>query len=214
MTDLDHDLEHRRRGTGKWAQPDVPHRGWSCLDVEDLGEPSATCEMCEHMQIRYLHYMQHPDHAELAVGCVCAEHMEGDYVGPRRREARLKSRVKQRQRFVEREWNRSRAGNEYVNADGYNVTVFPRGDGFGSRIVNDQFGVKVFSRRVHPTSDAAKREAFDAMMAHKDITCTCAGFANRKLKIRLMSRFCRRGKVKPGTRWSHAPGSGRSGRHG
>jgi hypothetical protein len=39
-------------GTGKWAQPGVPHRGWTCINVEDLGEPLHTCEMCEVMVVR------------------------------------------------------------------------------------------------------------------------------------------------------------------
>lgn len=32
---------------GEWAQCGVPHKGWTCVDIEDLGEPSAVCEMCE-----------------------------------------------------------------------------------------------------------------------------------------------------------------------
>jgi len=43
------------RATGKWSQAGVPHRGWTCVDIDDLGEPSATCEMCETQEIRYVH---------------------------------------------------------------------------------------------------------------------------------------------------------------
>ncbi len=33
---------------------------------------------------RFVHYMEHPDIKEaLAVGSICAEHIEQDYVGPR-----------------------------------------------------------------------------------------------------------------------------------
>jgi hypothetical protein len=57
--------------SGKWEIPGVPHRGWTCVDVEDLGAPDAGCEMCEVMEIRYVHYMQRPTYAEeLAVGCI------------------------------------------------------------------------------------------------------------------------------------------------
>jgi hypothetical protein len=59
--------------TGKWREPGVPHRGWSCVDVEDLGQPDATCGMCEVQVIRYVHTLEHPDYPEaLHVGCVCA----------------------------------------------------------------------------------------------------------------------------------------------
>ena len=82
--------EHTQRG--KWSQPGVPQRGWTCVDVDDLGEPSQLCEMCESVDIRFLHHMQHPDYSDiLAVGCVCAEHMEQDYVRPKEREKRLRS---------------------------------------------------------------------------------------------------------------------------
>jgi hypothetical protein len=62
---------------GKWSQPGVPHRGWTCEGVEDLGEPDAICEMCERQEIRYVHTMVHPEYPDkLACGCVCAGHME------------------------------------------------------------------------------------------------------------------------------------------
>jgi hypothetical protein len=66
---------------GKWSEAGVPKKGWSCVGVEDLGEPSQLCEMCESVTIRYVHYMEHDQTTEsLAVGCVCAEYMEEDYV--------------------------------------------------------------------------------------------------------------------------------------
>lgn len=39
----------------------MPHRGWTCIDIE-VEEPAAICEMCEVMSIRYAHYMTHPDY--------------------------------------------------------------------------------------------------------------------------------------------------------
>ena len=35
--------DRERFGTGKWRQQGVPHRGWTCIDIEDLGEPAHTC---------------------------------------------------------------------------------------------------------------------------------------------------------------------------
>ena len=67
---------------GKWSTPGVPHKGWSCEGVEDLGAPDAVCEMCETQDIRYVQTMFHPDYeGPLDVGCVCAERMENDYIG-------------------------------------------------------------------------------------------------------------------------------------
>jgi hypothetical protein len=115
---------------GKWSQVGVPKKGWSCTYVEDLGAPDAVCEMCETQNIRYVHYMEHPDYAgSLGCGCVCAEKMEGDYVGPRRREAVLKASGARRKRWLSRKWKVSARGNPYLNTDGFNITVFPKNDG-------------------------------------------------------------------------------------
>jgi hypothetical protein len=54
--DAEEELVVQKRG--KWSQPGVPHKGWVCVDIEDLGEPSLTCEMCESQNIRYVHYME------------------------------------------------------------------------------------------------------------------------------------------------------------
>ena len=56
-------LSHTLRG--KWSQDGVPHRGWMCLEVYDLEEPSALCAMCETAEVRYVHCMQHGDYPEV-----------------------------------------------------------------------------------------------------------------------------------------------------
>jgi hypothetical protein len=82
-------------GSGKWKQRGVPHRGWACVDVQDLGAPMVVCEMCEIVSIRYVHVMEHEDYdGQLGVGCVCAQHMEEDRIGPKRRERLLINAVK------------------------------------------------------------------------------------------------------------------------
>jgi hypothetical protein len=63
--------------TGKSTQPGVRHKGWICVDIEDLGERSAACEMCEIREIRYAHYIEHPRYP-LVLGCVCASHIVGN----------------------------------------------------------------------------------------------------------------------------------------
>lgn len=157
------------RGTGKWAQAGVPHRGWTCIGIEDLGEPSAICEMCETQEIRFVHYMTHPDcTAEIAAGCICAGRMEENYEGARNREAILRSAAGKKRRWLDRKWKVSRAGNPYINANGYNVVVFPTGTpttpSWGFRVTNQETESYVTSRKLLPTEDAAKLRAFDAIV--------------------------------------------------
>jgi hypothetical protein len=151
---------------GKWSQAGVPKKGWTCVGVEDLGSPDATCEMCETQEIRYVHTMTHPDYADdLDVGCVCAEQMEDDYTGPRLREKALRSAAGRRKRWLSRTWRTSARGNPYLNTDGFNITVFANRDGtWGGRIEERTTGRFVSSRRRYPNENAAKLAAFDGMI--------------------------------------------------
>lgn len=136
------------------------------MHVEDLGEIAAVCEMCETQEIRYVHYMEHDEYpGELAVGCRCAEHMESDYAGPRRREQKLKNAARRRSRWLSRQWNMSRNGNAYINTDGFNITIFRNSNGtWGGKITDDESGQSIRSRRTYESQDRAKLAAFDAMI--------------------------------------------------
>lgn len=154
------------RMTGKWSQPGVPHKGWSCVDIEDLGEPSATCEMCETQEIRYVHHMEHANYPQvLACGCVCAGHMEDNYEGAQQREKGMRNANSRKRRWLTRDWRISRGGNPFLNADGYNVVVYPAGSrGWNFRVKNRSTDKGVASRQPLITQDAAKLRAFDAIV--------------------------------------------------
>jgi hypothetical protein len=165
------------RATGKWSQAGVPHKGRICVDIEDLGESSATCEMCESQEIRYVHYMTHPDYPDypdqLDCGCVCAGRMEEDYDGARRRETVLRNAAGRKRRWLTHQWRVSGQGNPYINADGYNLVVFPIRAGlnarsWGFRVTNRVTDDSLLSRKPYPTVDAAKLRAFDAIIWMKE----------------------------------------------
>jgi hypothetical protein len=87
--------------------------------------------MCEVMDIRYVHTMDHNDYPDtLDVGCVCAGNMEGDLGRARSRETSLKSVTKRFQRLLLRTWRTSRNGNTWLKPDGYLITVFARRGAF------------------------------------------------------------------------------------
>ena len=110
--------------------------------------------------------MQHPQYPEvLACGCVCAGHMEGDYEGARQREKGMRNASSRKQRWLTRDWRTSRSGNPFLNADGYNIVVYPSGgEGWGFRVKNRATEQGVMSRRPVNTMDAAKLRAFAAMV--------------------------------------------------
>jgi hypothetical protein len=155
------------RRWGKWSDPGVPHKGWSRIDTADLGSDQDNrrkCEMCEAMDIRYVHVMTHPDYdGELECGCVCAGHMEDDLQLARHREDGMQSIARRRSRFPQlKGWRVSMKGNPWMTYHDWHVVIFPKGRGYGGLV--ERQGRKLFVQRMCPTVDAAKLAAFDILM--------------------------------------------------
>ena len=113
--------------------------------------------------------MEHPEYPDrLRVGCVCAEHMEQDYVRPRERENRMKNVARRRKSGSCRIWNISAQGNSYINTDGFNIVVFRSRGGWCIRITNRSTDKQQDGRRAFLTIEAAKLGAFDALIWAKD----------------------------------------------
>ncbi|MBC8069222.1 MAG: hypothetical protein IAG13_12880 [Deltaproteobacteria bacterium] len=156
---------------GKWNEEGVPHKGWTCVGVVDLEEPSQTCEMCESAQIRYAHHMEHPGYAQmLTVGCECAANMEEDYAAAGRREASMRRNAAKKSRWTGRRWRPSRDGNWWLRTqDGFRVVIYrdKQRPEFWCGLVIDTifYDRKLSSKQLHATLDAAKLAAFDTMIA-------------------------------------------------
>lgn len=150
------------QGRGKWSVAGVPHRGWVCIEVEDLGEPSKICEMCESTEVRFVHYMQNDTYADvLAVGCICAGHMSEDLAGARHRDDRMRSRSAKRKRWLSRRWKTSVKGNDWIKADDFIVAVYPKVNGWGATVRTTDRRFEQHSRRFYATPNEAKLAAFD-----------------------------------------------------
>jgi len=143
-------------GTMVWGQPGKPRKGWRFVDLEDLREATGACEMCG-TTIRYVHHLEHPAWpGMIGVGCICAGHLENDYVAPRERERAATNRNSRLQRWMKREWKTSRNGNPYIKVAQRLVVLFPKGNGWGCK-AGDAWG------GWYGNTDAAKRAAFDLM---------------------------------------------------
>lgn len=150
---------------GKWSQAGVPKKGWSCIGIEDLGEPSAQCQMCEDKKIRYVHLMEHPNYPEaLECGCVCAGKMEEDYSGAQKREEVVKNAARRRSRWLARKWKVSQSGNHYVKTDGFHIVVFQKSGAWSGTITNLSTDKVTHARRLYATQDKAKLATFDGMI--------------------------------------------------
>ena len=102
----------------RWDNPDIPHKGWECAEVIDLGEGEENhepCQMCGNENVRYAHMMIHPDYlGALQVGCICAEKMTEDYVNPRKNQNAVKNMTIRQKNFNRREWNYNPRKNSYT----------------------------------------------------------------------------------------------------
>ncbi len=158
-----------------WKREDVPHSGWHCVGVEDLGAPVGICQMCGYQIIRYAHQMEHPEYGPLSVGCVCAGRMEGDVETAKRREAEFKNKQSRRLRFFQRKWKQSQKGNEYLKIDGHVIVLYRHNKNtqptqrtqaaYGREGASVwKFAVdNVFCRTVYATRERALAGVFDAL---------------------------------------------------
>jgi hypothetical protein len=138
----------------------MPHRGWSLVDVEDLGEAAHTCHACEYEPIRYVHHLTHEEWAgELLVGCVCSEHLTCDYVTPRQMEKKARRLAAARKRWIQRRWKISAKGNLWVKLKGHHMSVFPLKSGTGWKCTLDGR----FGQLVHATREAAMLSLFNKL---------------------------------------------------
>lgn len=151
-------------GRGKWARADVPHTGWQCVRIEDRGRPIDICGMCESQPIRYVHFMQHPMYpGELAVGCICAGYMEEDLEAARTRDREMVRRAGKRRRWISRHWNVSPNNNEWIESDGYRVTVYRLRDTWAATVSALHSPFKRESKLRYDSADEVKLAAFDVI---------------------------------------------------
>ncbi|MDD4772813.1 MAG: 3'-5' exonuclease [Eubacteriales bacterium] len=141
-----------------WKRGDVPHSGWECTGISDLGAPTGICGMCGRQIIRYVHHMRHTAYPRsVGAGCVCAGRMEGDTERSAKRESSFKNREARRRSFMGRTRKRSKNGNEYIKYKNEIVTILP--DKFKKGCFKAAY--KGSFTLSSPTPDGALSAAFD-----------------------------------------------------
>lgn len=167
MSKSNQEQEHVRKKPGKWATNEVPHSGWRCVNVQDLGEPSEKCEMCEAQEVRYVHYMRHKDyHTSLAVGCDCAGRMEDDLGAAKARDKEMQREAQRRLNWIKRKWDIAPTGRETYRTKGYLVIIYNNGDHWSQRVRYEGDLSDRLSPQKYETSDEAKLGAYDYIQSH------------------------------------------------
>jgi hypothetical protein len=161
-------VDHNHGGRGRWKKPGVPHKGWHCVEVREVRPDKKTCEMCESVEFRIAHIMEHPDYPEtLEVGVSCAEHMESDYVTPRKRERLLINRAVRRRNFPKlKSWRTDADGMHYISNKSVVVLVAIH-NGVSLILIRDESNKPLYVENISVLSDLSelKKLAFDALTA-------------------------------------------------
>lgn len=136
-----------------WDKEGIPHKGWVCVEMVDLGEDLEdmdakdrknyyeVCDMCSQEGIRYVHVMEHPEYdGQLRVGYKCAEKMEDDYIRPKNRETELRNKQSRRKNFIKKDWYQKQNGNFGLKYKGLHITVMP------SKFKSGEYGV-IFNKK-------------------------------------------------------------------
>lgn len=143
-----------------WTNPGIPHKGWTCLEIHDIGTASSACGMCGNEQVRFIHTMRHPDYdGVLEVGCICAEKMSDDYIMPKYRERQLRNKATKKDKWLDRKWRPNNKGS-YLKAQGHTVVVFMSGP--------DKWGFVVDGIRApnyYDSPEEAKLDSFEVFWA-------------------------------------------------
>ena len=75
----------------------------------------------------------------------------------------MRSRAGKRGRWLSRRWKYSAKGNPNLKADGYRITVYPRGQGWAFTLAPVDGGAVLHARRNYPDMFSAKLAAFDSI---------------------------------------------------
>ncbi len=161
-------IDNRCCCRGLWKRAGVPQKGWLNIGMRDRRPVKKTCEMCETAEISVGHIMAHPDFPEtLEVGVSCAEHMENDYVSPRRRERPLINRAARRRYFPRlKGWRTDPEGMHVLCARNFVVLVAIK-DGFSLVLIRDEKNRPLHVEKIIGLSDLCelKKRAFDTLTA-------------------------------------------------
>lgn len=154
--------------TGSWLDAEFPSSGWRFVGIREAAEEDHLCDVCRNARERYLHRLTH-DGAGLVVevGRWCAEQLEGDVYGPEKRERVFRDDLRVINDWPTRKWQISQRGIPYLNSRGYNVSIWPKGNGFGITIrVQNKFGDDFLQhgKLLYDTQEEAKRNALNAVL--------------------------------------------------
>ncbi len=135
------------------------------IDLRTTGQEPGTCQKCGRHDLRFVHLIEHPDDGSMQVGCECAARLCYGY-DPKATESKLRNLWARRSRWLTRNWNTSRNGNDTLTfkhqGETIRVTVYrAKFGGFGCCVTVGR--ESFFLPGKFATTDEAKLTAFDRL---------------------------------------------------
>ncbi|WP_229002309.1 MULTISPECIES: hypothetical protein [Rhizobium/Agrobacterium group] len=72
--------------------------------------------------------------------------------------------ARRRKSLAAKKWRISQLGNHFVNTEGFNLTVFERGEGFGIFVARRGTDKRQIGRKNYPSQEGAKAAAISALL--------------------------------------------------
>ena len=115
---------HARRH--KIIEDSIPLSDWIYIDSNDLGGLFGSCEFC-NTELRYEHYIYHPNYGYMSVGCECADRLTQSNIASKK-DSILKKEYTHLQTFIKSpKWKEITKGKFtfyiYSNLDGFKIMI-------------------------------------------------------------------------------------------
>ena len=149
------------------STPGCPKTGWEWVRVVDLHDDEGKeygdyeeCEYCTKEQIRYVHYLRHPDWKNtISVGCICASLLTGNGRAEEE-EQRLRKLAQRRTNFLRlKSWRTSAKGNMWIEYQDHHIIIVRLSPVKYRLRIDGQLGKLTFSDK-----QRAMLRAFDVVM--------------------------------------------------
>ena len=154
----------------------IPQYGWKYEGMDDLEDIEETCQLCG-TEIRFAHYLSHPEYGCIVVGCICSDKLLNNEQASAAEHA-YKLEQQRLQRFIESpKWKHHKNCYFYENLDDFKIMIVEKDYGcyitiyykyhreeYGSYIEQEN---KIHSNTKYNSLKEAKKQVYQAITSRK-----------------------------------------------
>lgn len=145
-----------------------PQSGWIYQGSDDLGDLCGVCEWCG-TELRYEHYIYHPNYGYLSVGCECADRLTQTETASKN-DHKMHLAEQRLQRYLNSpKWKKRKNCYFYPNLEGYEIMIAEKEYGYFITLIynyNYEYNMheaREHSKKKYETLDDAKKQIYHAI---------------------------------------------------